>query len=249
MAQWHETAKEKYKDRVQLSIFLRKLARDNTKNEGEKLHVTPYATVEKIDPYHRQTFVFFNVDILNPRSDEHRNLMGEAFLAYLRGDPASNPDRAKNENASFYEWLEYHPFCIGTPGVTAGADRFKSPERIKYVGHNLAFVYVTESGMDYERINTPGVRKKLNTTEFGASSKGGPGAVAFVWDADANLWLHEHGHDGFIHASAKQGKKVRCSGMLVASGGLVTRITNESGSPRRAVPPQPFQRPLQPHPA
>ncbi len=35
--------------------------------------------------------------------------------------------------------------------------------------------------------------------------------------------------DGFIHASAKQGKKIRCSGMLVADKGLAQIITNQSG--------------------
>jgi hypothetical protein len=53
--------------------------------------------------------------------------------------------------------------------------------------------------------------------------------VAFVWDADCHLWAHEHGVDGFIHASAKQGKKIRCSGMLVANNGLGQIITNQSG--------------------
>jgi hypothetical protein len=228
MAQWHTGAKTKYKDKIQLSLFLRGLAADHTRQAGSKLHATPYATIEKIDPYHRQTFVFF--DPADPSRDKSVNLMGEAFLEYFNGLAPSNPDRSTNANASFYEWLEYHPFCIGTPGITPGAENYKSPPRIYYDGHDLAFVCATPGQMIYERIiSGPGVFYVLDSTDFRPSGKGGPGAVAFVWDADANLWLHEHGHDGFIHASAKQGKKIRCSGMLVAKDGKVTRITDESG--------------------
>jgi len=35
--------------------------------------------------------------------------------------------------------------------------------------------------------------------------------------------------DGFIHASVKQGTKIRCFGMLVADNGLAQIITNQSG--------------------
>ncbi len=118
MKEWHKTAKAKYKNRVQLSMFLRGLAGDNTRNAGEKLHATPYATIEKIDPYHRQTFVFF--DPADATQDNSVNMMGDAFLDYVVGQPASNPVRATNPNASFYEWLEYHPFCVGNAGSNGG---------------------------------------------------------------------------------------------------------------------------------
>ena len=228
MKEWHKTAKAKYKNRVQLSMFLRGLAGDNTRNAGEKLHATPYATIEKIDPYHRQTFVFF--DPADATQDNSVNMMGDAFLDYVVGQPASNPVRATNPNASFYEWLEYHPFCVGTPVVTAGADQFKDPNTISYEGQDLAYVYQLNAKLEYERILTGGgVRVLLKTADFRPSGKGPPGAVAFVWDADCCLWAHEHGVDGFIHASAKQGKKIRCSGMLVADKGLAQIITNQSG--------------------
>ena len=146
------------------------------------------------------------------------------------GQPASHPSRATNPNASFYEWLEYHPFCVGTPGVTAGADQFKSPNRISYENQDLAFIFMNDARMEYERIlSGGGARLLLKTADFRPSGKGPPGAVAFVWDADCALWAHEHGVDGFIHASAKQGKKIRCSGMLVADSGLAQIITNQSG--------------------
>lgn len=226
MKKWHQNAKPKYKDKTKLSIFLRGLAADNTRNFGEKLHTTPYATVEKIDPYHRQTSMY--LDPLDATRDRGDNLMGTAFLDYLDGvDYTGTP----NPNASFYEWLEYHPLCRGTPGVTPGAEDYKDPPFISHSTgqHDLGYVYLP-ARMEYERIlSAPGVRHPLNTTDFGASRKGPPGAVAFVWSADADLWIHQHGLDGFVHASAMHGKKIRCSGMLVAKDGLATAITNESG--------------------
>jgi len=153
--------------------------------------------------------------------------MGTAFVEYLAWYPASANDT--NPNPSFYEWLEYHPFSIGTPGIHGDA-RYQSPNRISYDGHDLGLVYLPPSRMDYTRIVTDaGTRFLLNTTDFRQSGKGPPGAAAFVWDGDGNLWVHEHGWDGFIHASAKQGKKIRCSGMLVVANGKATCITNQSG--------------------
>jgi hypothetical protein len=226
MKNWHLSAKAKYKDKAQFSVFLRGLAADHTR--GEKLHATPYATIEKIDPLHRQTFVF--LDPLDANADQSVNEMGAAFLEYLNDLPASVPDRSTNANATFYEWLEYHPYCVGTPGVTAGADAYKDPATVTYENHDLGYVYMQPGQMQYERIiSAPGVVQPLNTTDFGASGKGPPGAVAFVWAADGSLWLHEHGLDGFVHASAMQGSKIRCSGMLVVKNGKTTIITNQSG--------------------
>jgi len=234
MKKWHVDAKAKYKDKAQLSVFLRGLAADHTREDmtslvgKELLHATPYATVEKIDPYHRQTFIF--LDPLDATQDQSVNEMGQAFLDYLNDSPACVPDRATNPNASFYEWLEYHPFCIGTPNVTLGADAYKNPARVSYQGHDLGYVYMPPGQMQYVTIiSDPATRRVLNTTDFGASGKGPPGAVAFVWASDGGLWIHEHGLDGFVHASAMQGKKIRCSGMLVAKNGKATAITNQSG--------------------
>jgi hypothetical protein len=42
------------------------------------------------------------------------------------------------------------------------------------------------------------------------------------------LYLHTHADD-FVHASVKQGKKIRCAGMLVAENGIVTYMSNVSG--------------------
>jgi len=81
MGQWHATAKAKYKDRVQLSMFLRQLAYDNTSHGGEKLHATPYATIEKVDPYHRQTFVFLDPmanDVSDTTNDQALKEIGQA---------------------------------------------------------------------------------------------------------------------------------------------------------------------------
>lgn len=171
------------------------------------------------------------LDDLDPDQDEGLNVMGNAFLQYLAGDAASTPDRSTNPNATFYEWLEYCPLCIGTPGITPGAQDFKNVvNRVSYQNHDLGFVYVTAGSMNYERVLSDGGQQyTLFTKDFKPSSKGGKDAVAFVWDADANLWLHEHGSDGFVHASAKQGRKIRCSGMMVAENGKLTRVTNESG--------------------
>jgi len=227
MAKWHQEAKAKYKDRVLLSIFLRRLAkrRGHISDDGEKLHLTPYATMEKLDPYHR-TPIFFLEDYGDDDEDEYRNEMGWAFLEYLGGSqfPAST-----NRDPTFYEWLEYSPFCIGTPGLSGDA-RWRNPETASYAGHDLTHVLVTQSKLIAEQvISNPGVWNDLTTANLRPSGKGPPGAAAFVWDADCNLYLHSHGIEGFIHASAKQGKKIRCSGMLVAWNGIVTHITNHSG--------------------
>ena len=82
----------------------------------------------------------------------------------------------------------------------------------------------------YERIiSDPGFFQVLDTTTFRVSGKGPAGGAAFVWDRGCNLWLHAHGHDGFIHASAKTGQKIRCSGMIRVRNGLAEEITNQSG--------------------
>ena len=205
MEQWHQTAKGKYKDRLQMSLFLRGLAKGgHVKDAAEKLHATPYATIEKIDPYHRQTIVFLDRDVTNA-SDAHDasdNKMGEAFLDYLNDyqfEGATNPD------PSFYEWLEYSEFCIGTPGVLGDA-KFMNPQTVSYAGHDLTHVRVMPSRLIAEQVITgPGVWTNLDTSILPASGKGPPGAAAFVWDADCNLYLHTHSLD-FVHASAKQGR-------------------------------------------
>lgn len=226
MKEWHRSAKNKYKDKLALTTFLLQLAGDNTRETGEKLHATPYATIEKIDPYHRQTFLF-----LDPatNSADPANEMGTALVDYLYGQPACNPDRATNPNASFYEWLEYHLFCTGTPGVTPGYN-LSRPNRVTYDNLDLAHVFMPPDTMQYVRLVTnPVARQPLDTSTFGQSGKGPPNSAAFVWDQECHLWMHEHGANGFVHASAKQGKKIRCSGMMVARNGKATCITNQSG--------------------
>ena len=226
MAEWHATAKLKYTDRVLMSAYLRGLAEGgHIKDGGEKLHATPYATIEKIDPYHRQTFVFLDPDEL-VADDQSVNLMGEAFVQYLKGP---DPVGSTNPNPSFYEWLEYHEFCLGTPGVH-GDDRFKNPPKISYTGHDLTHARVGQGQLMAEQlVSAPGVWNTLDTSTLPPSGKGPPNAAAFVWDSDCHLYLHAHGHDEFIHASAKQGRKIRCSGMMVVANGVVTYISNQSG--------------------
>lgn len=226
MEQWHQTAKAKYTDRVLMSAYLRGLAEGgHVKDGGAKLHATPYATIEKVDPYHRQTFVFLDPDQLGAW-DQGANLMGEAFLQYLRGP---DPVGSTNVNPSFYEWLEYHPFCLGTPGVH-GENRFKNPPKISYTGHDLTHVRVEQGRlMSQQIVSAPGVWGILDTSTLPPSGKGPANAAAFVWDSDCHLYLHAHGHDEFIHASAKQGRKIRCSGMLVVTNGIVTYMSNQSG--------------------
>ena len=225
MEEWHLTAKFKYKYTLELSDFLRGLAAGgHVKNAGEKLHATPYATIEKIDPYHRRTFFFLDPDEDKTAKDNSKNLMGEAFLQYLHGHQWPG---ATNQYASFYEWLEYSPFCIGTPGLFGDA-KFKNPPRNSYAGHDLTRVRVTQSKLEAEKLRNPGVWTVLNTSTLPESAKGPAHAAAFVWAADCNLYLHTHAHD-FVHASVKQGKKIRCSGMLVAENGIVTYMSNTSG--------------------
>ncbi len=226
MKEWHKNAKNKYKNKFALTQFLLQLANDNSRDAGEKLHATPYATIEKVDPYHRQTFLF-----LDPvkNSADPANEMGQALVDYLYGRPAATPDPATNANASFYEWLEYHLFCTGTPGVTPGYGLHR-PNRVNYENLDLAHVFMPPNTMEYVRVVTsPAARQTLDTSTFGASGKGPANSAAFVWDQDCHLWMHEHGADGFVHASAKQGKKIRCSGMLVAVNGKATCVTNQSG--------------------
>jgi hypothetical protein len=157
--------------------------------------------------------------------------MGAAFLEYLHGHQWPG---ATNQDASFYEWLEYSPFCSGTPGLFGDA-KFKNPPRNSYAGHDLTRVRVTQSKLEAAKLSafvaskTPGVWTVLNTSTLPESAKGPPHAAAFVWAADCNLYLHTHGLDGFVHGSVKQGKKIRCSGMLVAENGIVTYMSNVSG--------------------
>ena len=86
----------------------------------------------------------------------------------------------------------------------------------------------TQSKLQAEKLRNPGVWTVLNTSTLPESAKGPAHAAAFVWAADCNLYLHTHAHD-FVHASVKQGKKIRCSGMLVAENGIVTYMSNTSG--------------------
>jgi len=226
MEEWHQTAKFKYKYRLELSLFLRGLAAGgHVKNAGEKLHATPYATIEKIDPYHRQTFFFLDPDEDKTAKDNFKNLMGAAFLQYLHGHQW--PGATNDECASFYEWLEYSPFCIGTPGLSGDA-KFKNPPRNSYAGHDLTHVRVTKSKLFAAKLSNPDAWTVLDTRTLPLSGKGPTHAAAFIWAADCNLYLHTHAH-GFVHGSAKQGKKIRCSGMLVAENGIVTYMSNVSG--------------------
>jgi hypothetical protein len=232
MAKWHLTAKEKFQNAPDLVEFLWDLDQDNVRGANrEFLHSTPYATIEKIDPYHRET-VFLMGQALNDEPRPHRGEMANAFRDYAMGRPPRLPDPRTHPHAStsFYEWLEYHPICFGTPGVQGDA-RYKNLHRISYAVGDLAIATPTTGRLEYVRVSDVGTGRParvLETSTFPPSSKGHAHAVAFVWARNKSLLLHEHG-DGFVHASAEQGHKVRCSGMLVSRAGVVVHVADQSG--------------------
>ncbi len=233
MAKWHATTKEKYQNPTDLVQFLWELDQDNVRGTNRQfLHTTSYATIEKIDPYHRQTVVFMGAAV-GDEPKPHRGEMAHAFSDYAMGRPPRFPDpRTKaHRHMSFYEWLEYHPICLGTPGIVGDA-KYKNLDRVSYAIGDLAIATpAVGGGLEYVRNSNvaSGVKpRRLNTSEFAPSGKGPKNAVAFVWNKNGTLLLHEHG-GGFVHASAEQGHKVRCSGMLVATLGRVTVVTDQSG--------------------
>jgi hypothetical protein len=53
------------------------------------------------------------------------------------------------------EWLEYSPFCLGTPGGR-GDDQFKDPPKISYEGHDLTHVRLDQSRLMAEQVISTG---------------------------------------------------------------------------------------------
>jgi len=221
---WAATAKEHHKDPVALLDDLNRRFESNVRGaHRELLSTTPYARMEKIDPYHRN-IVFFPSDDGEGVDPWKNNPMAQAFDLWLRTH--ANPAPGRNANASFFEWLEYHPMCTSTPGVSAGY-RAEYKKEIHKVDYQPAITGVrrTDGGL---RHFTDSGDELLQTSRFPRSGKGPPNACAFVWDQGGNLWVHEHG-GAFRHTSFRAGSKVRCAGMIVVFGGLVTHASDESG--------------------
>lgn len=232
MKMWHLLMKEKYQNPSDLVEFLWNLNQDNTRgSEFQFLHSTPYATIEKVDPYHRQTVVMMG-DNQGDELRPHRGEMANAFRDYAMGRPPRLPDprTRRHDVMSFYEWLEYHPICLGTPGVLGDA-KYKYIDRIAYSGHDLAIATRKGGFLRYERTSQVGLGiapSLLDTYALPPSRKGPKGSQAFVFTLEKSLLLHQHDGD-FVHASAKEGHKIRCSGMLVAKNGKITTVTDQSG--------------------
>lgn len=232
MGKWHLTTKEKYQNPADLVGFLWQLEQDNSRGaDREFLHTTSYATIEKVDPYHRETVVFMGKTV-NDEPRPYRGEMAEAFRDYAMGRPPRLPDprTARHAVTSFYEWLEYHPICLGTPGVEGDA-KYKNLHRVSYEIADLAIATPKNGRLEYVRAWEVGSGHKarvLETATFRQSKKGPADAVAFVWARSGSLLLHEHAGD-FVHASADRGHKARCSGMLVAKSGVVVHVTDQSG--------------------
>lgn len=217
---WVDGAKSKYCVQSELIRFLHEVNQSNERDGGNLLRTTPYAAMEKADPVHRKILFFVN-DTGTGVKPFRNNPMGAALATYI-----SAPD----VKVSFYEWLEDHMICTGTPGVTDSYDdAYKEMvQKINYKPIDLHPLEIKSGSInaDPEKSGKP---KPVNTAvDFKKSSKGPDGCAAFVWDRDGHLWLHQHG-DGFNHTSFVKGAKVKCSGMMVVKDGKVTRITDESG--------------------
>jgi hypothetical protein len=221
---WVRSAKPSHKDPLQIMQDLVDRANSNARGDADEplLSPTPYAKMEKVDPFHRN-IVFFVQD-QNSVTPYHNNPMAVALNQWLAYRQA-----AVGATATFYEWLENHPICTGTPQVTPGFDqRYKN--NVQKVDYNVGLhpIHVV-SGMGlYIDLGSGGGIQQLSTSIFPASGKGIQGGCAFAWDRNGALWVHEHA-SGFRHTSFTGGKKIRCSGMIRVSKGLVDYISEESG--------------------
>lgn len=222
LGQWVANAKPSHKDPLSIMADLAVRANSNARGNPDEplLSTTPYAKMEKIDPFHRN-IVFFVKDF-DSVEVYHNNPMAVAlnqWLAYC--------DTTPGVPVTFYEWLENHPICTGTPQVTAGFDQ-NYKNNVQKIDYAAALHPVHVRTGDGLYIDTGGGFQKLNTNIFPASTKGVAGGSAFAWDRGGNLWVHEHA-TGFRHTSFTGGKKIRCSGMINVQLGLVSYISEESG--------------------
>ncbi len=229
MSIWITSAKTKYTDPVPLMADLASRDQSNQRGNPDEplLTATPYAKMEKIDPYHRNIvfFVSGNMSV----APYNNNPMAVAFGQWLtfRNNPLVAPNL--NQNASFYEWLENHPICTGTPGVTTGFDaNYKVQVRKIEYGPVLHAIQVNKGAGLYIDQGAGGGFVPLNTTIFPASGKGVQGGAAFAWDRSGTVWVHQHS-SSFRHTSFTGGKKIRCSGMIKVEAGKVTYLSEESG--------------------
>ena len=135
--------------------------------------------MEKVDPFHRN-IVFFVRD-LNSVAPYHSNPMAAALNQWLAYRQAT-----VGATSTFYEWLENHPICTGTPQVTAGFDQnYKS--HVQKVDYNVALHPVHVRSADGLYIDLGGGFQKLSTSIFPASGKGIAGGSAFAWDREATF--------------------------------------------------------------
>jgi hypothetical protein len=232
LGEWVRDAKPKHKDFAQLADFLVKLRQDgNVRGDREELlSLVPYGKMEKYDPYHRSITFFLHEDPGGDVLVEPRGCMGTAFNEWLAFRLNAPPGR--NAKATFYEWLEYHPICTGTPGVTRDFDpAYKNDvRRVSYDPRDLSPLIVRANDGLYIDQGAGGGLQKLDTArDFPSSGKGPSGAAAFAWDEDGALYAHQHVARQFYHSSFTAGAKIRCSGMIKVVNGLVRYVSNQSG--------------------
>src|SRR5262249_43220932 len=124
---WYNSpkAKPKYTDAGQLFLMLHDKQHGPGHERGashEFLSSSIYAKMEKIDPFHRNLVFFFTPDGRGGWQIDADNVVATAFREYMLAalGVIANPIPSHKAGASFYEWLEYHPICTGTPKVTPG---------------------------------------------------------------------------------------------------------------------------------
>jgi len=233
---WYNSPKAKptYLDANDLWNLLQAKQQNNVKGANQEfLSTSVYAKMEKVDPFHRNVVFFFTQD-QSDIAPYHNNAMATAFREWIWSWPGFGPDpgAGRKWDASFFEWLEYHPICTGTPVATQGFDMGLKTgvHMINYAPANLYPIKVSKFWPIRVNLGTGGGWENLNTpTMLPASIKGPPGGAAFVWDVDGHLWVHEHLGADFRHTSFKAGKKIRCSGMITVADGKVTHLSDESG--------------------
>jgi hypothetical protein len=226
---WINTTKERNKSPVALFMELLKREEQKPKDKDEPLlKLGPYGQMENIDPYHRRIVFWVNVGAAQVHPINN-NRMAAAFSTWLQA--YFQQVLGGTAAPTFYEWLENHPICTGTPGVTTDYDDlYKDQVRSVNYCPALHTIQVASGGLQIDWL-TGGGAVPLQTALFPPSRPGKgsvPGSAAFVWDRTGNLWVHQH-VDALFHTSISKGKKIRCAGMINVVQGKVVHLSDDSG--------------------
>jgi hypothetical protein len=205
--------------------------------QTEFLRLSPYGKMEKLDPYHR--FIGFEADAAGAvRPWDAPRHMAWALKDYLEKRTYSadgkliSYDPSYKTDPTFYEWLEYHPICTQTLGITPGYNgRYDTISSASYTAGSGSGAYhmsFTTGGLLFNVAT--GITSK-GTTHMDTStwhSKGRNEYGAFIWSELGSLHIYPHGGN-FVHSCFTKGKTVRCAGLISVVAGKVMGVTDESG--------------------